>query len=160
MNSFTFSPLFIYLFYIHHAQFHLCHRPLFSSSSSSSSSSLLSQAFPPCYFSWTNGDPHLSGFKFQTAALSVLCIMFPVRIAVFCSESTECFLGMAPKFFFKLFVTIPVAPMITWIIIHFMFHVHCISIHKLLYFSPFLLPFVWHFSVLVLVRMLFSHFGF
>ena len=37
---------------------------------------LLSQAFSPSYFSWTNGDPHRSGFKFQTAILPVLCVMF------------------------------------------------------------------------------------
>jgi hypothetical protein len=38
-------------------------------------------------------------------------------IAVFCSESIECFPGTASKFFLKLFVTIPVAPIITGIII-------------------------------------------
>jgi hypothetical protein len=31
-------------------------------------------------------------------------------IAVFCSESIDCFPGTASKFFFKLLVTIPVAP--------------------------------------------------
>ena len=36
-------------------------------------------------------------------------------IAVFCSESIECFPGTAYKFFFKLLVTIPVAPIITGI---------------------------------------------
>ena len=36
----------------------------------------LSQAFPPRYFSWNNGDPHRSGFKSHTAILSVLCEMF------------------------------------------------------------------------------------
>ena len=49
--------------------------------------------------------------------------------AAFCSESTECFPGMASKFFLK--------PIITGIIIHFMFHICCISIHKLLYFNLF-----------------------
>ena len=39
------------------------------------------------------------------------------------------------KFFFKLLVTIPVAPIITGIILHFRFHIRCISIHKLLYFN-------------------------
>jgi len=34
-------------------------------------------------------------------------------IAVFCSESIECFPGIVSKFFFKLLVTIPVAPIIT-----------------------------------------------
>ena len=34
------------------------------------------------YFSsWTNGDPHRSGFKFQTAVLSVLCVMFQVQLS-------------------------------------------------------------------------------
>jgi len=58
-------------------------------------------------------------------------------IAVFCSASTECFPGMASKFFFKPFVTLLVDPIIAGIIIHFMFHNRCISIHKLLYFSFF-----------------------
>jgi hypothetical protein len=31
-------------------------------------------------------------------------------IAIFCSEPIKCFPGMASKFFFKPFVTIPVAP--------------------------------------------------
>ena len=34
-------------------------------------------------------------------------------IAVFCSESIECFPGIVSKFFFKLLVTIPVAPIIS-----------------------------------------------
>ena len=58
-------------------------------------------------------------------------------IAVFCSESTECFPGTASKFFLKLLVTIPVAPIITGTIVHFRFHIRCISIYKLLYFNFF-----------------------
>ena len=50
-------------------------------------------------------------------------------IAVFCSESIECFPGTTSKFFLKLLVTIPVAPIITGIIVHFRFHIRCISIH-------------------------------
>ena len=38
-------------------------------------------------------------------------------IAVFCSESVECFPGTASKFFLKLLVTIPVAPIITDILL-------------------------------------------
>ena len=38
-------------------------------------------------------------------------------VAVFCSESIECFPGIVSKFFFKLLVTIPVAPIIIIIII-------------------------------------------
>jgi hypothetical protein len=40
-------------------------------------------------------------------------------IAVFCSESIECVPGIPPKFFFKLLVTVPVAPIISGIILHF-----------------------------------------
>ena len=39
---------------------------------------LLSQAFSSWYFSWTNNDPYCSGFKFQTAVLLILCVMFLV----------------------------------------------------------------------------------
>ena len=39
---------------------------------------LLSQAFSPRYFSWINCDLHRLGFKFHTAVLSVLCVMFRV----------------------------------------------------------------------------------
>ena len=60
-------------------------------------------------------------------------------IAVFCNESIECFPGTASKFFFRLLVTILVAPFITGIIVHFRFHIRCISIHKLLYFNLFII---------------------
>ena len=40
-------------------------------------------------------------------------------IAVFCSESIECFPGTVSNFFLKLLVTIPVAPIITGKIVHF-----------------------------------------
>ena len=59
---------------------------------------------------------------------------FP-SIAVFCSVSIECLLGMAFKFYFKPFVTTLVAAVVTGIIIHFMFHIHCTSVHQLLYFN-------------------------
>ena len=87
------------------------------------------------YFSRTNSEPLPSSFKFHTAVLSVLSSV--PSAAAFCSESIECFPGMASKFFFRLFVTIPVAPVITSIIIHFIFHIRCTSIHKLLCFSFF-----------------------
>ena len=44
-------------------------------------------------------------------------------IAVFCSESIECFPGIVSKFFFKFLVTIPVAPIITGTIVHFRFQI-------------------------------------
>jgi hypothetical protein len=43
------------------------------------------------------------------------------RIAVFCSESIECFPGTASRCFLTLLVTIPVASIITGIILHFRF---------------------------------------
>ena len=50
-------------------------------------------------------------------------------IAVFCSESIECFPGTVSKFFFKLLVTIPVAPVVTGITVRFRFHIRCIFIY-------------------------------
>ena len=74
--------------------------------------------------------------RFQASHCNTFRIMCDVRgIAVFCSEYIECFLGVASKFFLKPFLTIPVAPVITGIITHFKFHIPCISLHKLLYFS-------------------------
>ena len=60
-------------------------------------------------------------------------------IAVFCSESIECFPATASKCFFKILVTIPVAQIITGIIVHFVFHIIGISIQKLLYYDILLL---------------------
>jgi hypothetical protein len=91
----------------------------------------LSQAFS----SWTTCDPHHTGlgFKFQTVVCT-LCIMCDVpSITVYCGESTECFLGVASRFFLKPLVNIPVPA----IILHFKLHVHCITIHKILYFGFF-----------------------
>jgi len=44
---------------------------------------LLWRAFSSRYFSWTNGDPHRSGFNSQTAVLSVLRATFQMYVAVF-----------------------------------------------------------------------------
>jgi len=63
------------------------------------------------------------------------------RIAVFCSGSIECIPCTASKCFFKLLVTIPVAPIITGTIVHERFHIRCISIYKLLYFNFFFASF-------------------
>jgi len=53
-------------------------------------------------------------------------------IAVFCSESIECFPGTASKSFLKFHVTIAMAPMITGTIVHFRLHIRFISILLLL----------------------------
>ena len=73
-------------------------------------------------------------------------------IAVFCSESIECFPGTASKFFLKLPVTIPVAPIITGTIVHLRFHIRCISIHKLLYFNFFIIIIIllWRINITIL----------
>ena len=65
-----------------------------------------------------------------------------ITTAVFYSESIECFPVRASKFFLKFLVTIPVAPIITGIIVHFRFRIHCISIHKLLHFNFFSASFI------------------
>ena len=76
--------------------------------------------------------------RLQASHCSTFRIMCDIpSIAVFCSESIEWFPGIVSKFFFKLLVTIPVAPIITGTIVHLRFHIRCISIHKLLYFNFF-----------------------
>jgi len=61
-------------------------------------------------------------------------------IAVFCSESIECSPGTVSKFFLKLLVTIPVAPIITGTIVHFRFHIRCISSNYYWYNRTFQVP--------------------
>jgi hypothetical protein len=58
---------------------------------------LLSHAFSSRYFSWTSSEPHRSGFKLHAAShCSTFRIMCDVTsIAVFCSETIECFPGTA-----------------------------------------------------------------
>ena len=86
--------------------------------------------------------------RLQFSDYSTLRTMCDVPSSVvFCSESVECFLVMASKVFLKPFVRIPVTPVSTGIIIHFMFHIRCISIHKLLYFSFFSSNFCITYSV-------------
>ena len=102
---------------------------------------LLNQRWSPPL---TLQDSHCSTFR-------IMCDV--PSIAVFCSESIECFPGTLSKFFLKLLVTIPVAPNITSIIVYFRFHIRCISIHKLLYFNFFSLPFAQHFCLWVLPHL-------
>ena len=76
--------------------------------------------------------------RLQASHCSTFHIMCDVpSIAVFCGESIECFPVTVSKFFFRLLVTIPVAPIITGTIVHFRFHIRSISVHKLLYFNLF-----------------------
>jgi len=73
------------------------------------------------------------------------------KYSCLCSESIECFPGTASKFFLKLLVTIPVALIITGIIVHFRFHLRCISIHKLLYFNFFSASFCTTFIIIIII---------
>ena len=88
--------------------------------------------------------------KLQVSHCSIFHIMCGVpSIAVFCSESIECFPGMTFKIFLKPFVTIVVAPVITGVIIHSTFHIHYIALCiNSCILASFLLPFAWHFSQL------------
>ena len=93
---------------------------------------LLSQAFSSWYFSWTSGDPHRSGFKLHIAVLSVLCVMFQVQLS-FVVNLSNVFLVQLPNFSLSFSLLFQGAPIITGTIVHFSFHIRCISIHKLLY---------------------------
>ena len=132
---------------------------------------LLSQAFSSRYFSWTNGDPYYYYYYYYTIWLSLVTgLFFPVlllnqrwsplltlqaphcstfrimcnvpSIDVFCIESIECFPGTVSKFFLKLLVIIPVAPIITGTIVHFRFHIRyiCIIIIIIIIILPTELP--------------------
>jgi len=69
------------------------------------------------------------------------------------------FPGIASKVFLKPFVTIAVAPVVTGIIIHFMFHIRCISIHKLLYFRYIICPRILpHLSVRIFLFFVCSYY--
>ena len=76
--------------------------------------------------------------RLQVSHCSTFRIICDVpSIAVFCSESIEYFPGIVYKFFLKLLVTTPVAPVITDINVHFRFYMRFNSIHKVLYFNLF-----------------------
>jgi len=81
---------------------------------------LLSHAFSPRHFCpWPTVTPSPI---FQVSDRSTFRIMCDVpSVAIVCSESLECFPGMASKIFFILFVSIPVAPLTTRIVTQFMF---------------------------------------
>ena len=88
---------------------------------------LLSQPFSSWYFSWTWSPP----LRLQVSH----CSIFRIMCDVFCSESIEYFPVISSKFFLKLLVTIPLAPVITGIIVRFKFHIRCTTIPKFLHFN-------------------------
>ena len=90
----------------------------------------------------------------QASHCSIFHIMCDVRsTAVFCCKSIECLPGTASKFFLKLLVTIPMAAIITGIIVHFRFHIRYIFIHKLLYFNFFSTSFCTLLLLLLLLTL-------
>jgi len=97
----------------------------------------------------------------QASHCSTFRIMCDVpSIDVFCSESIKCFPGTVSKSFLQLLLTILMAPSVTGTIVHFRFHIRCISINKLLYFNFFPLPFAQHFCLRVLPHLSVSIFPF
>jgi len=74
--------------------------------------------------------------------------------AVFCSESIECFPGIVSKFFLKLLVTIPVAPIITGTIVHFRFHIRQSLYINSCILTSFPLHFAKHLLLLLLLSLL------
>ena len=87
---------------------------------------------------WWSLTAKTSSFRLQYFPFYVCAVP---STAVFFSESIECFPGMDPKSFFKLSFTLPVTPITTGTIIHFIFHICWISIQKLLYFCFFSVSF-------------------
>jgi len=70
----------------------------------------LSQAFLPGASLEPAVIPTAQASSFTLHTFRIMCDV--PSIAVFCSESVECFPGIVSKFFFKLLVIIPVAPII------------------------------------------------
>jgi hypothetical protein len=103
---------------------------LLSSSSSSSPFSYHMVSFHWYFSSWANGEPHQSAFKSQTVALSLfMCVVLSMSIFV------ETVLNLVLLFpdFLKRLLTISVAPLITSMTKHFMFHISWIHILRFLY---------------------------
>ena len=111
---------YYYYSYYHHHHHHYVsfHRPLVPGM-------FLNQRWSPHSCVWLH---NLSSWSpllmLQVSDCSTFRIMCDVpSTALFCSEAMECFPGMASKSFFKPFITIPVARIITGRIIHFMSHI-------------------------------------
>ena len=73
--------------------------------------------------------------RLQASHSSTFRIMCDVpSIAVFCSESIECFPGTASKFSLSFSL---LSQRLQFLMVHFRFHIRSISIHKILYFNFF-----------------------
>jgi hypothetical protein len=92
---------------------------------------LLPQAFSPRYFFCKNGDPHRSGFKFQTAVLSVLCVMFQVHLS-FVLNLLNVFPVRLPN------VSVNILLLFRWLQSLLVWsYICCISVHEMLHCSLF-----------------------
>jgi hypothetical protein len=81
------------------------------------------------------------------------CWVFVVELLSACGGTAECLwwnCWVFSTFSLLLFLLCPVAPIVTYTITHFWFHIRCVSMHQLLYFSFFSAFFSWHFCPLVL----------
>jgi hypothetical protein len=82
-------------------------------------------------------NPTAQAAQFQTAALSILWVMFYVQLCFI----KACFPVMAPKYFFAPFITIPEAPNFDRYNHTFLAPHSCFYVYKLLNLIYFLLPF-------------------
>ena len=79
--------------------------------------------------------PALALLYFYVSTFRSMCAV--PNMAVFCSSFTSWFPGMLLTFFLNDFEMVPVAPIITGIILVFTFHMCCISVVRYLYFKIF-----------------------
>ena len=93
------------------------------------------------FSSRTNGDPHRSGFKSQAAVLSVLCVTFQVL------SLSNVLLLWLPNFHLNILLLFQLLQML-----HFMFHIHCTSSHRLLCFSFIFIIYYYYHYLLTFTR--------
>ena len=79
--------------------------------------------------------PALALLYFYISTFQNMCAV--PNMAVFCSSFTSSFTVMLLMYFLNDFEMVPVAPIVTGIILVFTFHVHFISIVRYLYFKIF-----------------------
>jgi len=90
--------------------------------------------------SWTSGTLHNLGFNFSHCSTFLFTYDVPTYSCV-SRDSTERFPHIVSRYFFSPLVTVPVAPMITGMTKHFIFHICWISVLRLLHFNFFGAPF-------------------
>jgi hypothetical protein len=89
-----------------------------------SSSSFLVTGFPSSLVLLLLSQWWTPPLRLQVSDCSTFLMMCDVpSMAVFCKEYIECCPGIVSRYFCKLLLTIPVAPMISGMTKHFMFHI-------------------------------------